>query len=112
MFTLPLLVPPALLMTKSVTNPSDPLKNNVKDKRKYFAGITLIIIIIGLCNMFIIIFAATFGDDQSRLWMQCFLFSIGEDFILLQTVKCLTILCCTSKKAITCFLNCCFGNAG
>ena len=125
--TMPLLLPPGLLMVKSkeklvasgiiadanvIPAPSNsPKKNNKCDIIRYSIGLILLVLIIFMTNFFIIVFAASFGTVLANQWLICFLLSLFQDFILLQTIKCLIIQCCTSEKAVSMFLECFVGNS-
>ena len=109
--SMPLLLPPGTLMVKSKRDPISTDRNQkTKDKIRYFIGLSMIIGIIFTTNFFINVFAASFGKELGNKWIYCMIYSCLEDFFILQTIKCLIILLCTSEGAISKFLECCIGN--
>ena len=109
--TMPLLLPSGILMTKTKAESLDEAENKFTDRIRYIIGLILLIVLVILTNLFINIFAASFGSALSDVWINCFLFSFLEDFLLLQNTKCLFIMCCTSKNAISCLLKSCIGGS-
>ena len=110
LISLPLVLIPAQLMTRSNTDPENSLRMTTKEKVKYAIGLIVALVILIVANLMINILAATFGDKLATVWIQCFLFSVLEDFFILQIVKCLVIFCCSSQGTIILFLECCFGS--
>ena len=108
--TIPFLIPPGLLMIKAKADPQNPNKRKQCDQIRYFVGLFLIISIIIVSNLFINILAASFGNELAGKWLLCFSLALLEDFLLLQTIKCLLILCCISENAVSIFLDLCIGN--
>ena len=122
LLTLPILIIPGFLLRRQKSPSLDNLYSveERKDKLKSFErkqccrlafGIILVILVMLVANFYINVFAASFGTELGNRWAMTFIFALLEDILLLQTVKCLVLFCCTSDDALSVVLELCIGNA-
>ena len=119
LLTIPILILPGILLRRQKLEKYDNMaiteaRMKYHLQKQCFRLILGYIVIFGLIeviNFYINAFAANFGRKLNNLWVMTFVFALTQDFLLLQTIKCIILFFCLSEDALAIALDICIGNA-